>query len=355
MSKSSFLLAIILLGAVAVGASSVKEKRNSNVVVNPKELGFYPSGSEETREIHGRELYTQDYAMFTKCSAGLPYASTSAKYDGVVANSCYLCANAAHGTVDSCYFTLTQSGNTLTASFDTYTDTSCSAGQDTYISNLAITVGECLSSNDKLSLHSDVSDVNSLLPTEGLKRFDYASDCSVAPVGFTCTVYEKDTCSGDTGDGSSAAVRSCDGTTFKYDTYTTIDCSGSATAQTIDLGTCMANTSPDGFIGFSKNADDDTPTEYTTTKEYAICTALAESASDTAADSAAADLTIIIIVVVVVGCCACLGGIAAYVFLSKKQDSNKPAKLAAAESDAGAVESGGVPVVKSTELATSNS
>ena len=83
MSKWSFLLAIILLGAVVVGASSVKEKRNSNVVVNPKELGFYPSGSEETREIHGRELYTQDYVMFTTCSAGLS-APKSAEYDGVV-------------------------------------------------------------------------------------------------------------------------------------------------------------------------------------------------------------------------------------------------------------------------------
>jgi hypothetical protein len=345
----------ILVDVVAAGASSVKEGRNLNRLVHPKELGFYPSGSQEPSEIHGRELYTQDYAMFTTCG-GLP-TYLSARVLGVVANSCYLCTNAGDGTRQSCKFTLSQSGSALTASFDTYSDTSCSAGTDTYFLT-TFTEGVCISGTTQISLHSDVSDVTSLLPTEGVKTVEYASDCSLAPVGFASDVYIKDACSGDTGafwgdvgDGSSMAAQSCDGTTIKYDVYSTTDCSGSATAYEFTLGTCLADTVVDGWSGIG-NLVDDGQAVHTTTKEDLICTTLGGDSDNSS--TAASTQTIIIIVVAVLGG-ACLLGILVYAFfyMNKPADGHSP--IAVKDDEAGAVESGEAPDVKATELTTASS
>lgn len=352
--SSLVLLAAIqafLLDAVAAGTSSVKEGRNLNRLVHPKELGFYPSGSQEPREIHGRELYTQDYAMFTKTTTcgGLP-TYMSAQSSGVVANSCiYLCTNAADGTRQSCKLTLSQSGSTLTGSFDTYSDTSCSAGTVTY-SSMTFTEGDCVSDTTQVSLHSDVSDVTSLLPTEGLKTVEYASDCSVAPVGFASDVFIKDKCSGDIGIGYSFAARSCDGTTLKFDTYSTLDCSGSSLVYVSTLGTCLAYTDVDGFSGIGNGVDDE-PAEYTTTKEDAICTALAEDSDNSSTDNSTQTI-IIIVVAVLGGACLCGIGVNIYILLNKPADGHSPIPVKGDE--AGAVESGEAPGVKATELTTAS-
>lgn len=278
--------------------------------ITPKELGFRPTkvdiDVEADTGLHGRKLYTQDYALFTSCGSRLSAAKAISEwYEGLVANSCYLCTNNDDGTRQSCKYTLTESGSTLTSKFEAFSDTACSANVIEYIDD-TLTAGECsYSSSYVVSLHSDVSDVLLLVPEIGYKEIEYASSsCNGAPVAFENRLFIADACSGDDGAGGSSMVTSCDGSRLLFNDYETTDCSGVSTKFYIALGTCIADTIAHGFQGFANsNSDDDQGAVHETAAQDKICTSL----SDDEVDLATAILVIIIIVVVVC-CCVCGGG-----------------------------------------------